>query len=136
MYETEWKGSAKSVNDGGLLIEVIPTAADASKVLAQSLTAFTPPATYAATHFTVQGIAGHGNAYVIPASSSSPKGYVFTMVFMVGRIVAIEFVELSKAGATPMAAQTIAHEEAVLLHNRVPSFSLMHTTRSGLGSSW
>ena len=136
VFETEWTGAGTTDNDGGLLLQVVPTVADAAKVLIASRTAFAaPPASQGAvSHFTVQGIPGQGNAYVIPASSSTAQtGYVFTMVFMVGRVVAVELVELSKSGSTPIAAQTIAREELALLQSRLPSFSMVTTTRPALG---
>jgi hypothetical protein len=135
VYETEWTGSKKSANDGGLLIQVVPDVSDAMATLTASVTAFKSPSDVGAVrHFSVPGVAATGSAYSIKASSSSAAGYAYTVIFRIGRVVVIELVELSQTAELPGPAKTIAQEEATLLESRAPSFSFEQTKKSALAT--
>ena len=138
VYESEWTGSKKSVNDGGLLIQVVPDISDAVTTLAASVSTFKPPSGVGSvTHFSVPSVAtAVGTAYPIKPSSGSSgqSGYGYTVTFRVGRVVVIELVELTQTTLNAAPAQTIAKEEATLLNSRVPSFSFQLTTKSVLAT--
>jgi hypothetical protein len=138
VYETEWTGAAKSANDGGLLVQVVPDVSDAVATLAASEKAFkTPPGVGAVTHFSVPNVSSAvGSAYSIKASSGSSgqSGYAYTVIFRVDRVVVIELVELTETADHPGSAQTIAKEEAALLESRASSFSFQRTTKSALAT--
>ncbi len=132
VYEVEWEGTSTSaVSEAGLLVQVLPTVSDAMAAIpvAVSVYAKTEPGQTLVSHFPVAGSQASGNAYAIKGSNASETGTVYTAIFRVDRAVVIELVESSRTTVAPAPVQTIATAEATLLASRMPSFSLVKTSR-------
>jgi hypothetical protein len=132
VYEVEWEATAGStISEAGLLVQVLPNVSDAvaSIPVAVSVYGKTEPGQTLVSHFAVAGSQGSGNAYAVKGSSAGATGTLYTAIFRVDRAVVIELGESSSTTLDPMPEQTIATAEAALLASRMPSFSLVTTSR-------
>ncbi len=132
VYEVEWQGTTgSSLREAGLLVQVLPDVSDAMAAIPVAVSDYEKkePGQTLVSHFKVPGAQGSGNAYAIKGSSASESGTIYTAIFRVDRAVVIELVESLSMTVSPAPVQTIATAEASLLATRMPSFSLVKTSR-------
>jgi hypothetical protein len=136
-YGKEWSGSTASGDAATQLVEILPSSAQARLVRAEAKADYSDASSLKAAHttvtarFTVPTVAGAFGVSVVTAKSSTTSATTGTaVVFQLGRVVAVEYLQSSTGGLSRTDAVTIARAEHALLERSEPSFTLSQTTRS------
>jgi hypothetical protein len=135
-YGKEWAGSTASGDAATVLVEILPTSAQAQQVRAEAEAEYADARSLKAAHttatarFTVPTVPGAFGVSVATAKSSTTSASSGSaIVFQQGRVVAVEYLQSSSGGLSRTDATTIARAEHVLLEQREPAFSMTQTTR-------
>jgi hypothetical protein len=142
-YSRTWVGTKNTKNTGSalsVLVGLLPTASDAQLAQEQVLTDYTNAKTLKAEDVTVTSrfsvaTVPHSRGVAYRESGSGRSGNGNTVVFNVGRVVAVVYTETtSTSRSLDEAARSVVRQESSLLEDREPGFSMSEATRS-LGAS-
>jgi hypothetical protein len=130
MVSVQWAPKEKNGAGGTLLLSLVPSEAEAKKVLTEALTGYTSSKTLKADDYTlknrfeVPGVPGaHAITFLTSGSGSTEVGEV---VFQVSR--AVDVVIVDGAGSHSQAAvTTFAQRQHRVLEEQLPGFSLTAT---------
>jgi hypothetical protein len=135
-YGREWSGSTTSGDVATQLVEVLPTAAQAKVVRTEAVAEYSDSSTLAAQHTTVTArfhvptVPGaFGVSFATAKSTTTDAATGSAIVFRVGRVVSVGYVESTTGGLDPANAESLARAEHVLLEKSEPGFSMVQTTR-------
>lgn len=139
MVSVQWAPEKKNGAGGTLLLSLVPSEAEAKKVLSEALTGYTSSKTLKADSYTlknrfeVPGVPGaHAITFITSGSGSTEVGEV---VFRVSR--AVDVVIVDGAGSHSQAAvTTFAQRQHRLLDQQLPGFSLTATVFPPLASGF
>ncbi len=138
IYEIGWESppSAKVTTNAGLLVQLLPSRADAARVLAGVRRQYSTRRavggdTYARTEtFAVPGVPGaRGAVYEISSSSTAGSGTADVVTFQVGTAAVLELLQTTGSTIGPSQAVALAQQERARLAKREPGLSLVVTHR-------
>ena len=135
-YGKEWSGSTTSGDAVTQLVELLPTSAEAKLVRAEAVAEYSDTKTLKAadttltSRFTLSTVPGAVGVTLVTAKSGTTSATSGTaIVYQIGRVVAVEYIQSSTGGLTRANATTIAVAEHALLERNEPTFSMVVTSR-------
>jgi hypothetical protein len=129
-YGKEWGGSTASGDAATLLVELLPSAAQAELVRSEAVAAYSNTKTLKAAHttltsrFTLSTVSrAFGVSFITAKSSTTSATSGTAIAFRIGRVVAVEYMQTSTGGLTRADAVKIAGAEHSLLEQSEADFS-------------
>jgi hypothetical protein len=133
-YSVSWSNPASSTDSATILVSLLPNAAGAGKVQAQSVTQFLAAGSFNAEHYTlagtvpVPGVPGARGAVFGPTGTATTPP-VAAVVFSTGRVQVLELLgQKGTPTSTGAAAAALARSEYTHLGQVLPGFSLEVTS--------
>jgi hypothetical protein len=135
-YGKEWGGSTASGDAATQLIQLLPSSTEAKLVRSEAVAEYSDTKTLKAAHttltsrFTLPKVSGaFGLNFVTAKSTTTSAASGIAIVYRIGRVVAVEYVQSSTRGLTRADATTIADAEHALLERAEANFSMVVTSR-------
>ncbi len=144
IYGREWYVASDAPPESGLVIQLLPTAAQAARVAQgdrkelKTAPSLEDEAAKSPSLFSVPGVAGAGGAAFVlvdtTTSSQPPVGSAYKLEVQVGRVVVSELMVTTSATRDLTPIRTDARREVALLERVLPPFSFAHTSLALLPS--
>jgi hypothetical protein len=141
IVQVAWSASTKE-NEAGVMVQLLPTPAEARAVLAELKSDYSAPKKVSAESltlvdkFTVTALPGAFAARYAPTSSKTSSADIYIVLFQVDRVAAFVVVDVSSSAVTEKDAGALAVSEAQHIRRVELGFTLAQTVRPFLRALW